>query len=195
LYDPSTGTWEITGKMYYGRCLHAASLLTNGSVLVTGGGIMLNSDAQNTSELYDPSTGTWTITGSMHHQRLSHTTSLLTNGKVLVTGGSKSFLYYNAENSTELYDPLTGTWTNTNSMHYKRGFHVMSVLTNGKVLVTGGSSGARGLDSTELYDPSTETCTSSDSMNNVQSSHKAFMLTNGKVLGSVGNNGMASNNV
>jgi N-acetylneuraminic acid mutarotase len=160
LYDPSTGTWEITGKMHYGRCLHVASLLTNGSVLVTGGGTLLNGDAQNTSELYDPSTGTWTITGSMHHQRLSHTASLLTNGRVLVTGGGNSFLYYKAENSTELYDPSTGTWTNTGSMHYKRGFHLMSVLTNGNVLVTGGTTDeGQGLDRTELYDPSTETCT------------------------------------
>ncbi len=39
LYDPSTGTWAITGNMIYAGVFHTASVLTNGSMLVSGGGL------------------------------------------------------------------------------------------------------------------------------------------------------------
>ena len=46
LYDPSTGVWTITGNMNNARYYHTASVLTNGKVLVAGGGSL------NSAELY-----------------------------------------------------------------------------------------------------------------------------------------------
>jgi hypothetical protein len=37
LNDPSTEIWTNTGSMNYGRSLYTVSVLTNGTVLVTGG--------------------------------------------------------------------------------------------------------------------------------------------------------------
>ncbi|CAF5217523.1 unnamed protein product, partial [Rotaria magnacalcarata] len=76
----------------------------------------------------------WINTTSMNIERFYHTASVLTNGKVLVVGGvSSTYL-----NSSELYDPSTGTWTSTGSMNFGRDRHTASVLANGKVIVTGG---------------------------------------------------------
>ena len=63
--------------------------------------------------------------------RYDHRATLLSSGKVLVTGGS-------GDTSAELYDPATGTWTDTGSMSTERILHTATLLPSGKVLVAGG---------------------------------------------------------
>ncbi len=54
-------------------------------------------------------------------------------------------------NSAELYDPSTGTWTTTANMSIVLYGHTASLLTDGKVLVTGGQNYGTALNSAELY--------------------------------------------
>ena len=82
LYDPTTGTWSITGSLNIARYLHTATLLQNGKVLVAGG-----TGGDNRAELYDPATGTWSMTGGLIADRYGQTATLLQNGQVLVAGG------------------------------------------------------------------------------------------------------------
>ncbi|CAF1354433.1 unnamed protein product [Adineta steineri] len=72
-------------------------------------------------------------------------------------------------------------WFPTGNMINARRSHTVSVLLNGKVLVTGGSDGSA-LYSAELYDPPTGTWTTTDDMTNARFLHKASVLSNGKVL-------------
>jgi hypothetical protein len=46
-----------------------------------------------------------------------------------------------AIHTAELYDSPTGNWTNAGYMHFDRGDHTAAVLTDGNVLVTGGTHG------------------------------------------------------
>ncbi len=90
--------WSNTGNLNNAPEFHTASVLANGTVLVTGGS---NTIPLNTAELYDLSTGVWTLIGNMNCTRSCHTASVLTNGKLLVTGGYNSGYL----NTAELYQP------------------------------------------------------------------------------------------
>src|SRR5262249_42298783 len=96
-------------------------------------------------------------------------------GQVLVTGGQNSFGYLS---SAELYDPVTGMWTTTGSMASTHSTHTATLLTNGQVLVVGGSPSSNA----ELYDPATATWRITGSMQTLRSEQTATLLPNGKVL-------------
>jgi WD40 repeat protein len=175
LYDPSTGTWNITGSLNQARSFHTAMLLPDGKVLVVG-------RSSATTELYDPSTGTWSITGSLNVPRDGHTATLLANGKVLVAGGfaNSCCLQSDLTNTAELYDPATGEWSFTGNLNVPRRGHTATLLANGKVLVAGGGTTAELYE--ELYDPATGKWSLTGTLSGFRVRHKATLLQDGKVL-------------
>jgi hypothetical protein len=199
LYDPTTGTWTLTGSMHFPRSGHTATLLRNGRVLVAGGacnGLFFGCDmsslyaAQSTAELYDPATGTWSATGGMHDGREFQTATLLTDGRVLMAGGFSNCddSFCTDLSSAELYDPATGKWSVTGSMHASREQHAAALLLSGKVLVAGGlNQGGFGSNratyaTAELYDASAGTWTLTASMAVARLGHTATLLSSGGVL-------------
>jgi hypothetical protein len=157
LYDPSTGVWNITGRLHARRGEHTATLLPSGKVLVAGGQTCCFAPT-DTAELYDPATGNWSTTGSLNTARHFQSATLLPNGKLLVTGGSGASNASNTSlNTAELYDPTTATWSLTSSLNTGRYWHTATLLPNSKVLVAGGSNRSGNvfttLNSAELYDP------------------------------------------
>lgn len=151
LYDPIAGTWTVAGLPGLTR-IDTATLLGNGTVLMTGGDSGLG--AGSSAELYDPSAGAWTPTASMHTARSHSTATLLSDGQVLVTGGQSD--KFRTLASTERYDPNLATWASTGHMAGARFSHEATVLTDGRVLVAGGETLRPAhlfLNSAELFDP------------------------------------------
>ena len=172
-----------TGSMAQGRFDHTATLLSNGKVLVVGGGGFKSGDALASAELFNPSDDTFAATGSMSTARLRHAATLLADGKVLVTGGVDSSGQDLA--SAELFDPATGTFNVTGYMGTARTLHTGTLLATEKVLVVGGDNGAgEGLGSAELFDPTSGTFTATGTIVTVtgSESHTATLLSTGKVL-------------
>jgi hypothetical protein len=186
LYDPSSGTWSLTGNLADDRAWHSATLLRSGKVLVAGGTATANSIITNTVELWDPVTGTWTTTGSLGTARYSHTATLLRDGNVLIAGGTDDGDIFTTLASVELYDPGAGTWTSSGSLGTGRILHTATLLPGGKVLVSGGYMRDGGppasLSSAELYDPATRNWSYTGTLKGARDSHTATLLTNGQVL-------------
>ena len=95
LGEPSPG-WRFTASMSVPRVMPDATLLPNGTVLVTGGSATGRSDMgidpMLSVELFDPVTETWTQLAPMHTPRSYHSMAvLLPNAKVLI--GGKDFLF------------------------------------------------------------------------------------------------------
>ena len=67
-------------------------------------------------------------------------------------------------------------------MNVARYGHTASILSNEKVLITGGMNASVYLNSAELYNPATGTWTITRNMNSARYGHTASILSNGKVL-------------
>jgi hypothetical protein len=87
--------------------------------------------------------------------RANHTATLLPDGTVLIAGsegvsGQLSPTAHGILASAELYDPVTGTFSNTGSMATGRGEHTATLLNDGTVLIAGGVQASA---LSEIYHP------------------------------------------
>jgi hypothetical protein len=103
LFDPSNGTWKLTGSLNFARMNHTATLLPSGKVLVAGGA---TTNPITSSEIYDPAIGSWTLTNALNTPRAFAAATLLPNGKVLVAGGIASEGIVAGLTSAELFSPI-----------------------------------------------------------------------------------------
>lgn len=178
LFDPESGTWSRTGDMLHARAGQTAILLTDGTVLVAGGGTT-PTDALDSTELYDPATGTWSATGKLRAPLTNAAATLLLDGRVLLVGGDSNA---DAQVTAELYDPSKRAWSLTGLMSEPRSGPTATRLWTGRVLVAGGAADATPLASADLFDPETETFVATGSMADPRVAHSAAILGDGRVL-------------
>jgi len=114
----------------------------------------------------------WTATGSMLEGQTAMGAAVLPSGKVLVADG---------DGTSEIYDPVTGTFSYANPMLFSHGSGVTAtLLENGQVLIVGGDILP---SATELYDPpSGQFLATGAPVQPHGGGHTATLLNDGRVL-------------
>jgi hypothetical protein len=159
LYDPETGTFTPTGGIGGGAAsVQRATLLPDGTVFGLAHVENLFSYGDY-AERYDPSTGSFSDAGN----RLTLKGApiiLLSDGRVLLTGIPLLVSVYSYsptdDHSADLYDPVKRTFSTVGDLNTPRGAHTATLLSDGTVLIAGGSSSSFPyvfLASAEIYHP------------------------------------------
>ena len=132
---------------------------------------------------------TITATGSLVTGRGGYTQTFLQNGKVLVAGGGPLYVLNSTTQknyrlfTAELYNPATGTFSNTGNLTHDRSDHTATLLGNGLVLLVGGIDyNGESINSAELYNPSTSTFVATGNLIHSRAGHSATVLADGTVL-------------
>ena len=183
LYNPRTGQWTLTDSMQTGRDYHTATMLTSGSVLVTGG--YTSQGLSNSVEAYNPISGTWSTMAAMIYGRALHSATALPDGRVVVAGAGNL-----PSAVTEVYDPVANTWTAAGNLNTTRSGPIAGLLPTGNAMVAGGYSYTRphyfDLASCELFDAATSTWTFTGDMTAARYLQAMVVLANGQVLAAGG---------
>jgi len=164
------------------RADFAATLLNNGTVLVTGGlsNGTVNAQSILTAEIYTPGTGTWSYTASrMTTGRAEHTSTKLLDGRVLIVGGFSGFNGMQA--NAEIFDPVTGGFTATPPMTAAHTLQGAVLLQDGRVLIVAGAT-----TMCEIYDPVANTWSPAAPLPYAATRLRTALLPDGTVLASGG---------
>ena len=186
IFDPIKGEWTFTGEMKEERMSPVLFELPDGNVMVVGG-LSGARDPLISTEILDSNTGIFSMGPEMVRSHNEMASVTLNDGRFMVIGGSS----YDEDigfqvalsKETEIFNPESGTWTETAPMSEKRANHSALVLDDGKVIVIGGGkTDGPYLKSIEIYDPNTDTWKFGAEMTKGRVAHTATILSDGKVL-------------
>ncbi len=145
IYDPETNSFKAVGDLNNERWGHKAMLLRDGRVLIIGGrkGDINASEDVQTAEFFDLATETFSPGGNTAIEAI-RTAFLMPTGKVFTL----------SVREVVLYDPATGTSTRTgHSIGSNRDLYTVTVLNDGRVLVSGGWNDLESTDEVLIYTP------------------------------------------
>jgi len=192
VYDPHSGAFTATGNTI-ARCGGTrAALLADGQALIAGHECRYAPSANAAvdvpcAELYNPRSGTFN--GLARAERMCHFWAMtnLKDARTLLAGGSDDCDWWHiGGKSAELYFPALQSFRPTGEMNVARSDFRMTLLRDGRVLVTGGvfptrllpenGPPLRSIDSAEIYDPATGRFTTTGEMTTPRAEHVAVVL-------------------
>jgi hypothetical protein len=139
------GLPSLRASAEIGRVNHTATLLSDGRILVAGGGY---DAATARASIYDPVADEWIPVADMNRPRVLHAAVRLSDARVLVIGGER----FDSPQSAEIFDPGSGRWTAIEAPRSIRFSVAVAALPDGRIVAAGAATGG-GEVSAEIYDP------------------------------------------
>jgi chitodextrinase len=150
-------------------------------------GRLLASDGQDLGQnaiVWDPSTNLFSQVNTGDNIFCNGAAGLA-DGRILVAGGH--ITAHVGLNVANLFNPFTQTWTAAPQMAYPRWYPTVTVLPDGRAMVTGGETNCDGCEAVipEVYDPNVNLWTQlTNAPLNVPYYPHIFVLPDGRVLNS-----------
>ncbi len=158
------------------------TLLTDGSVMVQGGGVSKSWYKLTPDSTGNYQNGTWSTLAQSSLERLYTATNVLKDGRVFVLGGEYSGPSGTANwiNSGEIYNPATNTWSSIPNFPQTQFGDDPSMLLDNGTIICGYVSGA----ATWIYNPTTNAWTAGPTkLNSDRSDEETWVkLPDGSVL-------------
>ena len=187
------------GSLIDARFQHAATMLSDGRVLVTGGSSAQGASTFNSTEIWNPVTNSTTASGSTDPDvdplvRTMEEVILLPGGRVVLVAGG-CWCNPMPVAPAEIWDPNTGAWQAIENLTIQRVGRSATLLADGRVLIAGGVSTYRGgpggaTADAFIWDPVHATSTPTGPMLTARAVHSATVLADGRVLVVGGNTGV-----
>jgi Galactose oxidase, central domain len=129
----------------------------------------------------------------MRTARTYHTATLLRDGRVLVAGGYTGPLGTVVLRTTELYDPVSNSWSEAAPMLVPHASQAAATLPDGKVLIVSGRSSSGDTREAEIYNPGTNSWSRAGNLSVARVEATALPLPTGKILIIGGGDGTVGN--
>ena len=129
------------------------SLLHTGKVLIVSGSGNVANNTSYKAAIWDPKMGTITVQ-SVSWDMFCNGMVGLSDGREFIFGGTKQYDPFHGLNTTAIYDPATGSFTNQQSMAHGRWYPTGTMLASGTVMVFSGTNESGGSNNAvEIYTP------------------------------------------
>lgn len=200
LYDPTRNLWSQAGSVIEPRSFPSFALLSDGRLLIVGGGVPLaqpvqlpngtivNFQAVTTAEIFDPLTRTWSQAGHLAKALDRVSLAALSDGAALAAGGCQGDAGYTPPvAAAEVFDPVTLSWTATSPLPVPVCGATAVGLRDGRALIVDqyGFAVPYGFqfsssDDSFVYDPTTRQWTAAGGL--AGGGFTAVMLRDGRVF-------------
>jgi hypothetical protein len=171
IYDPTSDRWATVAPMNHARWLAAATLMSDGRVLVIG------SPYDSSMEIYDPESDTWTLQRTNTYFAVP---LLLRDGRILAAGLFQNTLTGPYEMDVAVYSGTSGLWQKLTTLPHQPSTIAMLPLPSGRVMVSI-SLGSLG-SIADIFDPETSTWQSAPALTRPRDATTPILLTDGRIL-------------